>query len=263
MTQVTQNNALNSPSGIVFDTLDNLFISDEGNRVIRKINYGTNALTTLTNIPELAGYGDISFDIAGGSENGGNLFLTNSTNNLVRKIVFPTNQPITVYNDVNNPRGLAFDSNNNIYIADTNNHRIIKIQAVTGIVTTVAGKRGVQGFRGDSGLAKNALLNYPRNITIDSTGILYIADTGNNKIRKVGLDGNIQTLVTGVDTQGQGINSPYCLAFNNNALYVVSQGNNKVYRLSTIQTGGRRKYKNKKDSTRKKNKKSSRKKFHN
>ncbi len=87
--------------------------------------------------------------------------------------------------------GLAFDSAGNLYISDTNNHRIRKVNS-SGIITTVAGN-GSQGFSGDNGPATSAMLNYPEGIAVDAAGNLYIADSSNQRIRKVTPAGIIST----------------------------------------------------------------------
>jgi BACON domain-containing protein/NHL repeat-containing protein len=90
------------------------------------------------------------------------------------------------------PHGVAADRNGNVYIADTLNNRIRKVDA-SGIISTVAGN-GKQGFSGDGGPASNAALNSPYRITVDAAGNLYIADSGNNRIRRVDTGGIITTI---------------------------------------------------------------------
>ena len=96
------------------------------------------------------------------------------------------------------PLGIAFDSLDNMYIADAGNNRIRKIDAMTGIITTVAGN-GIAGFSGDGGQADTAKLYQPNNICFDRHGNLYIVDPGNQRIRKVTPGGIITTFAgTGV-----------------------------------------------------------------
>ena len=85
---------------------------------------------------------------------------------------------------LNIPMDLGFDGRDNLYIADKYNHRIRRIDALTGIITTVAGN-GKAGFSGDGGLATEASLSLPEGIFIAPSGVLYIADTGNHRIRLV------------------------------------------------------------------------------
>ena len=93
---------------------------------------------------------------------------------------------------MNAPAGVAIDATGNIYIADTGNNRIRKID-VAGVITTVAGS-GPAGSSGDGGQAKLALLNGPLDIAVDSAGNLYIADEANSRIRKVDVTGVITTI---------------------------------------------------------------------
>ena len=85
-----------------------------------------------------------------------------------------------------NPSGVYVDEAGHLYIADTNNHRIRRVDAGTGDITTVAGT-GEQGFSGDGEPAIHAGLNEPRAVYVDGAGHLYIADSGNHRIRKVNL----------------------------------------------------------------------------
>ena len=88
--------------------------------------------------------------------------------------------------------GVAVDMAGNVYIADTGNHRVRKIDT-NGIVSTAAGN-GAPGLSGDGGAATNASLFAPTGLGLDAAGILYIIDTGNQRIRRVGLDGIITTV---------------------------------------------------------------------
>src|SRR5439155_20185232 len=82
------------------------------------------------------------------------------------------------------PPGVALDASGNLYIADQYHHRIRKVAAATGIITTAAGT-GFPGFAGDGGAATGASLNQPAGVALDTSRNLYIADTYNNRIRKV------------------------------------------------------------------------------
>lgn len=85
---------------------------------------------------------------------------------------------------LNLPSGVAVDGSGNIFIADTNHHRIREVVAATGIIQTVAGN-GVKGYGGDGGLAINAELNFPAGVAVDRAGNIYIADTSNSRVREV------------------------------------------------------------------------------
>ena len=140
--------ALNAPHGIVLDSSQNIYIADTGNSRIRKVTGGV--------ISTLAGGSTPGYGGDGGQAASAQL---------------------------NSPTGMALDSNNNLYIADTDNNAI-RMVTPAGIITTVAGN-GQQGYSGDGGPAIHALLNYPQGVAVDSAGNLYIADTLNNAVRMV------------------------------------------------------------------------------
>jgi sugar lactone lactonase YvrE len=96
---------------------------------------------------------------------------------------------------LNVPYGLAVDARGNLYVADRNNNRVRRIDR-HGIITTFAGT-GAPGFSGDGGSAKAAKLNSPVGLAIDTAGNLYIADSGNNRVRRVDPHGVITTFVGG------------------------------------------------------------------
>ncbi len=94
---------------------------------------------------------------------------------------------------MDNPVGIAFDAAGNLYISDNNNARIRRVDAVTGIITTYAGT-GVSGYNGDNIQARLAQLNDPYHISFDPSGNLYIADSSNNRVRRVDTAGIITTV---------------------------------------------------------------------
>ena len=193
---------LNSPWGMAVDTAGNLYIADSHHNTIRKVSNRV--------VSTVAGNGTAGYSGDNGSATSaqlnhptgvavdalGDLYIADYGNHRVRAVsggVITTaagngtlgysgdNGPATSA-QLNYPTGVAADSAGNLYIADSRNHRIRKVS--NGMITTVAGN-GTQGYSGDNGLATGAQLNSPIGVAVDSTGILYIADSGNHRIRKV------------------------------------------------------------------------------
>lgn len=100
---------------------------------------------------------------------------------------------------LSSPSGSASDGSGNIYVADKGNHRVRKI-AITGVISTLAGT-GVAGFSGDGGAATSAQLGSPAGLALDALGNVYVADDGNNRIRKITPTGVISTMA-GRETNG-------------------------------------------------------------
>jgi sugar lactone lactonase YvrE len=142
---------------------------------------------------------------------------------------------------VNNPYGLAVDADNNLYVADSANNRIRRVNT-NGVITTVAGY-GSGTYAGDGGAATNASLRSPQGVAVDTMGNLYIADTGDNRIRKVDTNGVITTVAgNGTGTYaGDGsaatnasLFSPYALAWDAAGnMYVADAGNNRIRKVDT------------------------------
>jgi hypothetical protein len=157
------NAELDSSSGVAVDSSGNVFIADEGNNRIRKVDV-TGTITTL------AGNGSASYSGDGGP-------ATNAS--------------------LNRPYGVAVDSSGNVFIVDEGNNRIRKVD-VNGTITTLAGN-GSAGYAGDGGPATNASLNQPYGVAVDAYDDVFIADYSNNRIRMVGATGTITTAAgTGV-----------------------------------------------------------------
>ena len=148
---------LNNPRGMALDDLGNLLIADTGNHVIRKVD--TNGI-----ISTIAGTGISGF--------GGN------------------NGPATIAK-LNSPWGVSTTQEGTILVADTKNHQIRKIDK-SGIITTIGGTL-IPGFDGDNGPLSKAQFNLPKEIRQDSAGRIYIADSGNHRIRKIDINGTITT----------------------------------------------------------------------
>ena len=143
---------------------------------------------------------------------------------------------------LNLPSGVWGDTSGVIYIADTGNNKIRRINAARDSITTYAGT-GAAGFSGDGNAATSAFLNTPAGIFVDSSGVVYIADTGNNRIRQISTTGIITT-IAGKDTAGFSgdgasatsakLNGPTAVYARGGNVYIADTGNNKIRRI----TGG-------------------------
>jgi len=198
---------LNTPIAVALDSSGNLYIADSANQRIRKVTKSTGKISTF------AGNGAVQFSGDGGAatsaslntpyglavDSGGNIYIADFLNHAVRKVdtsgAISTVAGTGIFGfsgdggpatsaQVNRPFGLAVDSGNNLYIADSNNYCIRKLDT-KGNISTVAGVPGSLGFSGDGGPATSAKLSSPYGIAVDMAGNLYIADSGNNRIRKV------------------------------------------------------------------------------
>jgi sugar lactone lactonase YvrE len=197
----------NSPSGITVDKSGTLFIADSGNQRIRK-------MTPDGTISTLAGNGSQGYGGDGGSatsaelstpsavavDTAGNLFIADSNNGRVRKVA--SNGIISTVS-VGGTTGnngvlssIAVDSADNLFIADFDHSRVFKVTP-SGVASTIAGN-GTYGFSGDGGPAASAQLAAPCGVSVDTAGNLFIADTGNNRVRKVTSGGVIST-VAGIE----------------------------------------------------------------
>jgi sugar lactone lactonase YvrE len=166
------NATLDEPSGVALDGAGNLYIADTANNVIRKITAATGIITTV------AGNGTRGYG-------GDGLAATSPTTEL------------------SSPETVTLDLSANIYIADTGNQRVRRVDAVTGIITTVAGS-GAEGYGGDglSATSPQTKFDLPDAIAFDAQGNMYIADSLNNRIREVNASTGIITTYAGTGASG-------------------------------------------------------------
>jgi trimeric autotransporter adhesin len=207
-----------APEGIAVNAAGDLFIADHVNNRIRKIDHTTYIISTVVGTgtsgysgdggpataARLNGPFDIKFDGAG------NMYVSDYTNNVIRKI--NTHDTITTiagtgaagYSGdgfaataatMSLPYRMAFDRAGNLFFVDGNNAAVRKINMTTGIITTIIGSLG-SGSSGDGGPASAAKLTFPTVIAFDTAGNMYVADRGNDRIRKVNaLTDTINTVV--------------------------------------------------------------------
>jgi sugar lactone lactonase YvrE len=200
-------------SDIVFDPNGNLFTSDRLNHQIRKIDTEGN-VSTIAGTGDSDHYGDNGPALeaafrdpnALASDSEGNIYIADTANNMIRKIdikgiitTFAGNGEHADSGDggpalkagIRSMDDIEFSPEGELHILGTNTHKVRKITK-GGEIITVAGK-GYGGFFGDGGSATKAMLKNPAAISFDSKGNMYIADMGNNRIRKVDGQGIITT----------------------------------------------------------------------
>ncbi len=247
------------PRDLAVDQNGAILVLDTNNARLRKFTPG-GSIATVAGSGVLGFYGDqgaatlaqLALPWGVSVDRSGSIYLADTYNNRIRKIatdgtittVVGLNDPgftgdggQAIFARLNRPTGAVSDGSGNLYIADTGNNRIRKVDA-RGIITTIAG--GANGFSGDNGPATAAQLSLPESLAIDAGGNIYIADTGNNRIRKVSPQGIISTVAgsdTGAGDNGPAVNAllfqPSGLAFDSSGnLYIADTMNNRIRRVS-------------------------------
>jgi uncharacterized protein (TIGR03437 family) len=245
---------IGSIQGVAVDGKGNLYLSDTDNSRVRKVD-------TAGIITTIAGNGTAGFSGDGGPASGaqlnlpyglaldaaGNLYIADLGNNRVRR-VGPDGVIVTIagtgvegYSGDNvqaigaqlyAPRNVALDAANNLYISEFEGHRVRKVTPA-GVISTVAGT-GVAGYSGDTGPAILAQLNFPAGLAVDRTGALYIADSGNSRVRKILPGGVICTYLVSTPTAMPVANpielsTPTGVAVDQSLTLYVSDASGRVY----------------------------------
>ena len=227
---------LGGPGSMTVDPQGNIYFGDCRNRRVRKVSASTGIITTIAGNGDMVGSGDGGpalnagigcVDVHIGPD--GNLYFSDGGAS-VRKVTLSTgvistvaggklsahagDGGVAVLAEVDQPSGLAFDAAGNLYIAARGEHRIRKVSAATGVITTIAGSStgavsgpfGMVvyqgGFAGDGGPAVDALLNDPERIALDGAGNIYISDVQNHRIRRIDAVTGIITTVAGTGALG-------------------------------------------------------------
>jgi len=227
---------LDQPSGVVLDGAGNMYIADSAHNKIRMVCFSSSSATISGTscsgagiITTVAGAGDAGYTGDGSKASASNVTL-------------------------NGPSGIGLDGAGNLYIADTGNNVVREISATTGIITTVAGD-GTEGYGGDGSVATAAgvELNSPAGVTADSAGNIYIADTSNQRIRRVdAVTGIISTAVGNGDPSGlgdgkgtysgdlgpaisAGLSLPYAVAFDiYGNMLIPDSANNRIRAVKAV-----------------------------
>lgn len=210
----------NEPDGGALDASGNLYFSDGGNCVIREVVAATGIINTVVGTGQCAYTGDggpatsatLNFPQGIAFDGTGNLFIADINNNVIRRVDAVTKNISTYAGSggqgstgdggvataatLGFPQAVAADANGNLFIVDTNNNKIRRVDVGTQIISTVVGT-GVFGYSGDGGTATAATMQAPGGLLVDAAENLYIADSGNAVIRKVTAATNIITTIVG------------------------------------------------------------------
>jgi sugar lactone lactonase YvrE len=178
------------------------------------------------------------------THDGNTLYVADTDNNSIRAVQTSNGvvTTLTGANTLNSPAGVVTDSSGNLYVADTLNHAIRKVTS-SGVVSILAGNAGTSGSADGTGTA--ALFNAPQGITINPSGNLYVADTGNEAIRMVTVSGAVTTIAgnagTSGHTDGAGtaatFNGPTALAADSSGNLYVADTDNHTIRKVVASTG--------------------------
>src|ERR1700733_2883779 len=221
---------LDSPGDVAFDSAGNWYIADYTNCRIRKVTIATGDISTVAGngtcgysadgiaatSAELNGPNSVAIDSSG------NIYIADFTNNRIRKVTTSSGYISTVAGsgtagyfgdgaaatsaELETPSGVAVDSSGNIYIADRTNDRVRKVTISSGYISTVAGNgsscSSPTGGCGDGSAATSANLTSPNSVALDSSGNIYIADSGDNRIREVNISTGSISTVAGNGTPG-------------------------------------------------------------
>lgn len=257
--------SIRQPAGIALDGSGNIYISDNFNNRIRKVDAGGNISTVAGN-----GTGGYSGD--GGAATAaminrpmgittdatGNIYFADESNHVIRKVTVSTGVISTVagngiagystgiatMSNLRQPKDVAVDASGNIYIADWMNHRVRMVNT-SGNIVDLAGD-GTMGFSGDGYPATSARVNKPIAVWIDASGNLLVADNGNSRLRKIYLagaghiaticgNGTVSFAGDGGPASAAALNSPTGVFSDaSGAIYFADQGNHRIRKIASV-----------------------------
>ncbi len=238
---------LSFPSGVAVDKAGNVYITDTGNNRIRRVDT-TGTITTIAGTGE-GGYDwdgpAVEAELAAPSgvavDGSGNLYFTGPFDYGIRRVDEAGN--LSMVPESAEPaerlardRGIAVDASGNLYISNIDNNYVRRVDA-SETVSIIAGTKE-PGYAGDGGPAVEAQLNYPAAVAVDKAGNVYLADTGNHRIRRVDTSGTITT-IAGTGEPGYGgdggpaaeaqLASPIALAVDGSGnIYIADLGNYRI-----------------------------------
>src|SRR5262252_8315146 len=222
----------NRPLGVASDGAGNLYVADSNNHAIRKIVVATKNVTTFAGAAGQPGYADgtgtaASFVTPSGvaADGAGNLYVADSANGGIRKIVIATRAVTTLPGTFEALTTVASDGAGNLYV--TSSGSVQKVVIATGAVTTLAGAVGQFGTTDGTGTA--ARFGYPLSVASDGAGNVYVADTGNDTIRKVVVGTRAVTTFAGTSGQAAWGDGTGAAAFFYNPANIASDGAGNIY----------------------------------
>ena len=257
---------LDTPTGVAVDSTGNIYIADSHNHRIREVSGGNITTIAGTGAPGYSGdngaatAAQLWLPNAVAVDSSGNVYIADTNNQRIRKIAATTITTIAGNGEesyagdgaaataavLDQPTGVAVDASGDVYIADRHNHRVRMITS-TGTISTIAGS-GIPsfsgGFSGDGAGANASTLARPSGVSVDGAGNIYIADTGNQRIRQV--SGGMVTTVAGTNQQGFGgdggpatsaiLNSPKAAASDASGNLAIADKLNERLRIAALPT---------------------------
>lgn len=252
---------LHHPYDLAVDADGNVFVADSSNHRVRRIDAISGEITTVAGTTAgLSGDGGpavaarLHYPQSVAVDAAGNVLIADAMNGRVRRVDAPTGAITTIAGGgaggdggqatdaaLDIPHAVEVDAAGNVYIADVNDHRVRRVDAVTGVITTVAGS-GTPGFSGDGGPAASAKLQDPLGVAVDTAGNVFIGDFSNQRVRRVDGVTGVITTVAGTGTAGSAgdggpanaaeLNEPVGLAVDDAGnLLIAEVGSDRVRRV--------------------------------